>query len=121
MRKRREMRDHLKDIADAAAAIAEFLSDLSSLEELEADRKSIFAVVRALEIMGEAAKRIPEGFRRKHSGIPWREMAGMRDKLIHEYFGVDVAVLWKTATEDVPPVREAVDELLAPGGELPLP
>ena len=121
MRKRREIRDHLKDIADAAAAIAEFLSGFSSSNQFEADRKSIFAVVRALEIMGEAAKRIPDGFRRKHSGIPWREMAGMRDKLIHEYFGVDTAVLWKTATVDVPPVREAMEELLASGGELPFP
>ncbi|MBM4353131.1 MAG: DUF86 domain-containing protein [Deltaproteobacteria bacterium] len=90
----------------------EFVASVSSFAQFKEDRKTVFAVVRAFELMGEATKSIPTPFRRRHPGIPWREMAGMRDKVIHEYFGVDVAVLWKTATEDVPAVTEAIRTIL---------
>lgn len=63
-------------------------------EDYVADDKTVFAVIRALEIVGEAAKNIPESVRRKHPEIPWRAMAGMRDVLAHRYFGVDRAAVW---------------------------
>ena len=68
--------------------------------------------MRALEVIGEAAKHVAPAFRGGHPEIPWRGMAGMRDKVIHGYFGVDAAVVWRTVKEDLPRVREAVQSLL---------
>jgi uncharacterized protein with HEPN domain len=72
----------------------------------------LLAVVRALEVIGEAAMHVAPAFRRGHPEIPWRGMAGMRDKVIHGYSGVDAAVVWRTVKEDLPRVREAVQSLL---------
>jgi uncharacterized protein with HEPN domain len=77
------------------------------------DVKTQFAVIRALEIVGEATKRLPESIRIREPSIPWRAMAGMRDKLTHQYFGVNLEVVWKTATEDIPSLEPAVRRLLA--------
>lgn len=113
MKKGRIVTDYLRDILEAAEAMEEFLSTTPSLDGFKSDRKTVFAVVRAFEVMGEATKNVPAQFRRRHPGIPWREMAGMRDKVIHGYFGVDLDVLWKTAKEDVPSVKEDIRVLLA--------
>jgi uncharacterized protein with HEPN domain len=107
----RLVEDALRDILDAARTAIEFVSDVSD-GDLSADKKTEFAVIRALEIVGEAARRIPDSFRADHPDIPWSEMAGMRDKLIHDYFGVNLEVVWKTIHEDLPPLIEAIRELL---------
>jgi len=112
-KKRRLVVDYLRDILEAAEAMDEFVSSVDSVETLRTDRKTIYAVIRAFEVMGEATKRVPQSFRRQHADLPWREMAGMRDKVIHDYFGVDLDVIWKTATEDVPEVRKGLAALLA--------
>jgi uncharacterized protein with HEPN domain len=75
-------------------------------------KKTIYAVVRAFEIIGEAAKKVPPSVRKRHAKVPWKLMAGMRDKLIHEYFRVNYQVLWKTAQEDIPPVRPLIAKVL---------
>jgi len=91
----REYGDYIQDIMDSIDAIEEFVKDIE-YDDFEDDKKTVFAVTRAIEIIGEATKKIPVSLRNKYPQIPWKDMAGMRDKLIHEYFGVDVDVLWKT-------------------------
>lgn len=76
------------------------------------DEKTSFAVIRALEIIGEATKNIPENIKETHPDVPWKEMAGIRDKLIHDYFGVDLEVVWNTATEDLLDLNEKINDLI---------
>ncbi|MGB7297586.1 MAG: DUF86 domain-containing protein [Candidatus Aminicenantales bacterium] len=75
--------------------------------------KTAFAVVRALEILGEAAKRVPQQVRDRYPEIPWRSMAGIRDKLIHDYENVNLEIVWKTVTEDLPALLPKLDQILA--------
>lgn len=77
-----------------------------------ADERTEFAVVRALEIIGEAANRIAQDVRGGHPTVPWRARAGMRDKLIHDYVSVNVDVVWKTVTDDVPPLVTVMERVL---------
>lgn len=79
-----------------------------TFEQFSQDDKTAYAVVRALEIIGEATKKIPDAVRDQYPQIPWREMAGMRDKLIHDYFGVNLGVVWKTVQEDLPLLQKAM-------------
>jgi len=103
--------DYLEDILDAVEAIEEFILDIN-YEEFLRDRKTSFAVVRSLEIIGEAAKNIPDSVREKYPDIPWKDMAGMRDKMIHHYFGVDYLVVWKTISEDIPLIKPIIKGIL---------
>jgi uncharacterized protein with HEPN domain len=93
--------DNLDDIRAAANKAMAFLGG-RSVVELSADERTVFAVVRALEILGEAAKHIPTDVREKYPTVPWRNMAGIRDKLIHDYLNVNLNVVWTTVTDDLP-------------------
>lgn len=88
----RDAKLFLTDIMQAIDAIEGFVQGLDR-DQFEQDDKTVSAVIRKLEIVGEAAKVIPEEIREKYSQIPWKEMAGMRDKLIHFYFGVDYGLV----------------------------
>jgi uncharacterized protein with HEPN domain len=81
-------------------------------EDFEQDEEKIFAVTRALEIIGEAAKHVPETVQKEYPEIPWRTIAGTRDKLIHAYFDVHVRRLWTTVEQDLPPLITALDRIL---------
>ena len=74
------------------------------------------AFVRSLEVIGEAVKNLPWEFREKYSEVPWKEIAGMRDKLIHEYFGVNYKIVWKTVQQEIPKLKEQVEEIMKKEG-----
>ena len=112
MSQQRGYADSLADILDATEKIHQFTRDMT-LEQFTSDAKTLFAVVRALEIIGEATKSVPQSVRDTYPLLPWREMAGMRDKLIHAYFGVVAAVVWKTVCEDVPGLVSEIRRILA--------
>jgi uncharacterized protein with HEPN domain len=71
------------------------------------------AVIRNFEIIGEATKKVSKDFKRRNPEIPWRAMAGMRDKLIHDYLGVDTAVLWKTIQTDIPTLKNLLENIIS--------
>jgi uncharacterized protein with HEPN domain len=100
-----------KDIFDSFNNARQFLEGLSYDDFID-DRKTISAVVRELEIVGEAAKQIPASFRKKYPEIPWSEMAGMRDKLIHFYFGVDMDIVWETVKKRIPKLEPLIQNVI---------
>ncbi|MEM9538847.1 MAG: DUF86 domain-containing protein [Cyanobacteria bacterium P01_E01_bin.42] len=107
----RRIDDYLQDILDAIVTAREFIAGIT-VEEFESDRKTIFAVTRAIEIVGEATKQIPTDVREKYPQIPWKSVAGMRDKLIHQYFGVNVRILWDTVQQDFPTFQPIITQML---------
>jgi uncharacterized protein with HEPN domain len=102
---------YLQDILENASKACEFVEGMNGDDFLQ-DDKTVFAVIRALEVIGEATKNIPDDVRNKYPNIPWRDMAGMRDKLIHHYFGVDLNTVWKTVTRDLPFLCPKLQEIL---------
>jgi len=110
--RKRHYHQSLCDILEAIRDIEQFTADVGR-EDLGLDRKTLFAVAKALENIGEAVKQIPASIRRKHSDVPWQDIAGMRDVLVHDYFGIDASILWKTVRNDVPVLKRNVSEILS--------
>jgi uncharacterized protein with HEPN domain len=106
-----EPRDYLRHILDEADYLLRESADLT-VDEFQSNETLRRAFVRSLEIIGEAARKLLEEFRARHSSIEWRKIAGMRDRLIHGYFGVDYDLVWDVVQSRIPVLRQQVASLL---------
>jgi uncharacterized protein with HEPN domain len=103
---------YLEDMLEAASRVASYVEG-RDLPAFAADARTVDAVLRNLEILGEAAKRVPDDLRDRAPDIPWRKIAGMRDVLAHTHFEVDLDIVWDAAIHKVPALVEPLPRLLA--------
>lgn len=108
----RQSVDYLNDILESIQDIRAFTKDMT-YEDFAEDRKTLKAVIRCFEVIAEATKALPPDIKDRHPEIPWVEIVGMRNKLIHEYFGVDTEILWQSIQEDIGPLESTVGMILA--------
>ena len=101
----------MNDNLEAIEKATKFVEGIN-YDDFGRDDKTVYAVIRALEIIGEATRKIPQDVKDKYTEIPWREIAGMRDKLIHDYFGVNLLVVWKAVSEDLPMIKSLLQRML---------
>jgi len=108
----KEPRPLLQHIVESIALVERYVKG-KEFPEFAQDVELQDAVLRRLEIIGEAAKSLPDGFKKSHPEIAWKKAAGMRDILIHQYFGVDLEVVWETIRSDLPKLKRQLRKLLA--------
>ena len=108
----RRDRDYLDDIADAMRRILAYTNGLS-YEGFLADPKTQDAVIRNLQVMGDAAKKLSTSLKQTHPLIPWKEMAGTRDRIVHEYFGINYDIVWTVARDELSSLLPRIDALRA--------
>ena len=114
--RKRDVKLYVKDILEAIKAIEKFVEGMD-FESFKEDDKTSSAVIRKFEIIGEATKNIPQSIREKYPHIPWKEMAGFRDKLIHFYFGIKYDIVWDTIKLRLPELRNNIEKVLKNLGE----
>ena len=102
---------YLKDIIECINNIENFVNEMQ-FEEFISDDKTSSAVIRKFEIIGEAVKKIPDEIKIHYPNIPWKEIAGMRDRLIHFYFGVDYKLVWETIKNRLPELKSFIEKIL---------
>ncbi len=107
----RDSKVYLDDVAQAIRKINSYLAKLNQKQFAE-DEKTVDAVIRNLEIIGEAVKRLPDEIRRKYPEIDWKKIAGLRDILAHEYYGIDIEIIWDIITNKLPPLAKQVEAML---------
>lgn len=106
----RRDRDFLDDIVQASGRALRYVGNME-YNAFVADQKTQDAVIRTLEIVGEATKYLSEDLRAQYEDVPWRSMAGLRDRLIHGYFGVNLDIVWQIVSEELPALRDRVREI----------
>jgi len=102
---------YIKDILDNMGNAERFVEGMTR-QEFSKDTKTAYAVTRCIEIIGEATKNVPAATRRKYPDIPWKQMAGMRDKVIHFYFGVNFERVWLVVKKDIPELKPRLKKVL---------
>ena len=102
---------YLQHILDAISNIEKFIEGITK-EEFTKNLEKQYAILRGLEIIGEAAKNLSRELKRKYPHIPWKEIAGMRDKLIHQYFGVNLDLVWETVKTKLPELKNQISIIL---------
>jgi len=107
----RTSQDYLQDIVSYADDAMQFVMGMD-FAAFEQDKRTYYAVMRALEVIGEATKNIPPAIRDRYPTIPWRLMAGMRDRLIHNYIGADLKKVFETVLTDLPDIKIAIAQVL---------
>ena len=107
----RRYNQSLQDILDSISHIEDFVSEME-FDDFAADRKTVDAVIRNIEIIGEATKNIPIDIQEKYPDIPWSEMAKMRDKVIHGYFDIAYSIVWETIMNDLEPLKQRIQEII---------
>jgi uncharacterized protein with HEPN domain len=112
----RDYQFYIQDILVAMNSIERFIAGMDR-RAFEADDKTSSAVIRKLEVIGEAAKNIPDEVKTANPQVPWSEMAGMRDRLIHAYFGIDYGLVWTAIVDRIPKIKPLILEILG-GNEL---
>ena len=111
MTKRPKEEDRLRHMVDAAREAVQFIKG-KRRSDLDANHQLALALTRLIEVLGEAARHVSQGIRQKHSRIPWREIAGTRDRLIHGYFDVDLDILWQIVSKDLPPLISELEKIV---------
>ncbi len=108
--------DYLEHIVQAIDRAKEYTDGLGSLEAFRLSQRDQDAVIRNIEIIGEAVRQIQRhdpGFTKAHPELPWLDMRDMRNKMIHNYFDVDLAIVWRTVKDNLPPVKQQIEQLLS--------
>ena len=108
---KRRVSDYVEDILESIQKIEDFTEGMD-YNAFVTDAKTLYAVRTALQIIGEASAKIPEDIRKKHSDIPWVQIRGLRNRIVHEYFGLDVRLIWNTIKNDLPVLKPEIGKLL---------
>jgi len=108
---KRDYKVYISDMVESILNIRKYVEGITC-DQFAEDRKTQDAVIRNFEILGEAVKHIPTEFKKKYSEIPWKTIAGLRDKVIHEYFGVELSIVWKTIEQRLPELLVSLQKIL---------
>lgn len=108
---RKDHKLYLLDIIDACERISSYTKGKTEKEFAE-DQKTVDAVIRNIEVIGEAASKVPQEVRKRIPDVPWNEVVAMRNKVIHEYFDVNIPIVWKTVKNDIPKLKKAISKVV---------